>query len=377
MKRIQLIESGILSINPDPSRWHRWEACAHPIAMDTEEFIATYQRGDAIYAANSRVALTRSHDGGRTWKDEGWLFDGTNEKPPYSYHDGQMSRMVDGTLVVAAFRIDRSNPDQSMFSPSGGLLPIETIVICSSDGGVSWTEPALFPTPSEWNLTIASPIVELADGRWLAIFDRFLSYEDKGPYQPLMIGFLSEDRGESWSAPFPVADGAPEGKGFWHGRTILLNDGRLYTMFWAADMTDQMHGAIDLTNHVSFASEDASIWPMPQPTNLVGQTNYPVQLPDGTFAAIYTMREAKQPGTMVARSEDGVTWDLENQVRVWDATGWTHLGVQVIGKYPNSHDTIAFGAPTMHLLPDGDLYATWWCTFASITHVRWARLRVQ
>ena len=25
---------------------------------------------------------------------------------------------------------------------------------------------------------------------------------------------------------------------------------------------------------------------------------------------------------------------------------------------------------------DGELYASWWCTYASLTHVRWARLRV-
>ena len=55
-----------------------------------------------------------------------------------------------------------------------------------------------------------------------------------------------------------VADGAPDGKGFWHGRTIVLDDGRLYTLFWAADMTDETRGAVDLRNHASFASPDAT-----------------------------------------------------------------------------------------------------------------------
>jgi hypothetical protein len=81
---------------------------------------------------------------------------------------------------------------------------------------------------------------------------------------------------------------------------------------------------------------------------------------------------------MIALSEDdGRTWNVEDQVRLWDATGWTHLGINQADKYPNSHDTIAFGAPTLHTLPDGDLYATWWCTLASITHIRWARLRAE
>jgi hypothetical protein len=376
-KRLQLVDTGILTINPDPSRWHSWEAFAHPIALSETEFVATYQRGAAMYAADSRIMLTRSHDGGRTWTDQCCLLDGTNGDRPYSYHDAQLSRMRDGTLVAVPFRIDRTDPDQPMFSPSGGLLPIESVILTSTDDGRTWSEPRRIRVPDGLNLTLASPVVGLVDGRWLAIFDRFKTYEDDAPYQPLMLGFLSSDRGATWSEPFVVADGEPEGKGFWHGRTIVLDDGRLYTLFWAADMTDQERGAVDLTNHVSIASAGAAEWPMPQPTNLPGQTNYPVQLPDGTFAAVYTMREAEQPGTLVALSDDGIDWDLDHQVRIWDATGWTHIGIATPGKYPNSHDTIAFGAPTLHLLPDGDLYATWWCTYASITHIRWARLRAE
>lgn len=375
-KRLQIIDSGILTINPDPSRWHMWAAAAHPVVLSDTELLATYQRGSAMYASDSRNMVTRSLDGGRTWTDQGCLPEGNDQSAPYSYHGGQLARMRDGTLVVVAFRIDRSDADRPMFSASGGLLPIESVIYTSIDNGYTWMGPHRLPIPTGLNVTVATPVVELVDGRWLAIFDRFKSYDDDGPYQPLMLGFLSADHGATWSDPFPVADGAPEGKGFWHGRTIVLNDGRLYTLFWAADMTDQARGAVDLTNHASIATSDASIWPMPRPTNLPGQTNFPAQLPDGTFAAIYTWRESEQPGTMVVLSEDGFQWDLQHQVRVWDATGWTHIGIAAQGKYPNSHDTIAFGAPTLHPLPDGDLYATWWCTFASITHIRWARLQV-
>ena len=65
-----------------------------------------------------------------------------------------------------------------------------------------------------------------------------------------------------------------------------------------------------------------------------------------------------------------------NAAAGWDATGWTHLGVSSPDKYPHSHDTIAFGAPTLMTTLESDLYASWWCTYASLTHNRWARLRV-
>jgi hypothetical protein len=80
---------------------------------------------------------------------------------------------------------------------------------------------------------------------------------------------------------------------------------------------------------------------------------------------------------MATLSEDGGRrWDVENQVRLWDATGWTHIGIPIPDRYPHSHDTIAFGAPTLMTTQEGELYASWWCTYASLTHIRWARLRV-
>ena len=42
---------------------------------------------------------------------------------------------------------------------------------------------------------------------------------------------------------------------------------------------------------------------------------------------------------MAVLSEDGG--------ETWDATGWTRIGLNNADKYPRSHDTIAFGAPTL------------------------------
>jgi hypothetical protein len=175
-----------------------------------------------------------------------------------------------------------------------------------------------------------------------------------------------------------MADGAAVGKGFWHGKTIRLDDDRLCTFYWAADMTHPELGPVNLPIHYAIADKDGKEWPMPQPTSLPGQTSWPAQLPDGTLCVVYTLREDAQPGFMAATSKDGgQSWDLENQLRLWDATGWTTIGISSPEKYPRSHDTIAFGAPTLMTTREGDLYASWWCTYASLTHIRWARLRVK
>ena len=95
------------------------------------------------------------------------------------------------------------------------------------------------------------------------------------------------------------------------------------------------------------------------------------------MAAAYTAREGMNPGINVVLSADeGRTWDVDNQVQVWDAVGQEYLGVERVPEYPKSHDNIAFGKPNLSRLADGTLIASWWCTQAAVTHSRFARLRV-
>jgi hypothetical protein len=378
MAKLNLIDSGILYINPDPAHYHVFASHAHPVQLSASEWLATFSWGDGMYAANQNIALTRSLDGGVTWQLQGFLYDQRGDDRPYSYHDGFLSRLTDGALVVFAFRADRSQPGQPMFSTSGGLIANEPILFTSTDGGHSWRGPQPIPLPAGLVATPASTIIELADGRWLATFDQWHGFHDDRVYKPVMLAMTSAERGQTWSPLQVMADGASIGKGFWHGKTIRLHDDRLFTLYWAADMTQPDKGPVNLPIHYAITDPKAIQWSMPQPTNLPGQTNWPAQLPDGRLAAIYTLREAEQPGFMVVLSPDlGESWDLENQVRVWDATGWTHLGISSPDKYPRSHDTIALGAPTLMATLEGDLYASWWCTYASLTHIRWARLQVK
>lgn len=376
MARLTVLDSGILFINPDPSRYHVFASHAHPVQLSAMEFVSTYQRGSAIYAADVNIALARSTDGGRTWTHERFLRPPGADDRSYSYHDGFLTHLDDGTLVVLAFRVDRTDPERPIFGPTGGMVAIESVLLFSQDGGRSWSAPQVVVLPAGVIVTPANPIVELADGRWLATFDQWHGFDEPGPYQPRMLAIVSSDRGRSWGEPSVLADGNAAGIGYWHGKTITLANGQLYSTFWTADLTDPVAGPRDLPMHHAFGDPTGQVWSVPTPTTVPAQTHWPAELPGGRLAAIYTRRDVERPGFIVVLSEDGGrTWDLDKQVQLWDATGWTHLGISAPEVYPHSHDTIAFGAPTLLTTLDGDLYASWWCTYASITHIRWARLR--
>lgn len=371
MAYIKIINEGVIYRNPDPGYRYVFASHPHPRQLGENELICTYQRGQAHYAPDLTFALARSTDGGNIWHDEGKMGQSWNDARPCSYYDPYISRLG-STLVIAAFRTDRTDPDKPQFNEeTGGLVETETLLIRSHDGGKTWLPPDVVKLPDDGILTPSTPIIELANGQWFWAFDRWHHFDEPGPYLPRMVGLFSSDEGKSWSNPINNTNN-DRGKGFWHGKVIRLRDDRLYAMFWSAELSTLR----DLPIHYSLGSADGRKWSEPAPTNLPGQTHYPAELSDGTFAAIYTVRESEHPGLFVALSQDGREWDIENQVRVWDATGRDKLGVSAPDAYPRSHDTIAFGAPSLIALDDGDLLAAFWCTEMSITHLRYVRLRV-
>lgn len=374
MQRLHLVGDGVIFRNPDPGHRHISALFPNPLELPSGEMICCYNQGSALYAADLTFVIARSSDGGRSWRDHRVIYDRSLDDRPYSYHGPFVSRMHDGTLLIGAFRSDRSDPERPMFNEvTGGLHEPEVILLRSADDGHTWGPPEVVQLPPGIVATPATAIIELADGSWFWPFDQWKGFDDPSPYQPRTLGFLSRDQGGHWDEMIVYADGAPDGLGFWHGKPIPLADGRLAVLYWAAEMAT---GAT-LTNHMSFGSADGRDWSKPLATNLPGQTNALVDLGEGRYAAIYTRREGAQPAIMAALSVDGGQgWDLDNQLLLWDATGRDRLGVVSLESYPRSHDTIAFGAPAAVRLADGAIYATWWCMEAALVHVRWARIEV-
>jgi hypothetical protein len=151
-------------------------------------------------------------------------------------------------------------------------------------------------------------------------------------------------------------------------------DGRIAVLQW----TQKVGTGEDYDLHFVISDLTGREWSRPQPTGIMGQTSWLGDLGDGRLVATYTRRDRMQPGIMVVLSEDGgKTWDLENQVMVWDSVGQEYLGVVHKPSYPASHDNIAFGKPNTAVLPNGEIISSWWCTQACVTHARFARLAVE
>ena len=374
MRRLKLLSEGILYCNPNPGFRAECAFLPNVVPLSAGEVMCFYRLGQAFYSIDGKLARLRSIDGGRTWQTEGLVWAPRDDDATCSYTAPHATRFSDGSMVLIAFRVDFSDPDRPMFNPeTGGVRPHQTILFRSADDGHTWSEPEVLEAPHKGLANPPSQIIELNDGRWWLGWERWKVWDDPTPLHIKGSYTLSEDRGKTWSDPVDLPSASAGERMYSHSRYTRMRDGRIAALQW----TQKVGSAEDLDLHFTLSDETGTGWSTPRPTGIMGQTSWVADLGDQVLAAAYTAREGMKPGIMVVLSEDeGTTWDLDNQVQVWDAVGQEFLGVVHKPSYPASHDNIAFGKPNLARLPDGTLVCSWWCTQACVTHCRFARLAV-
>ena len=373
MKRLEVLDDGVIYKNPEPGLKAECAFLPNVVPLDGDEVICVYRIGQAFYSTDGTLNVARSTDGGKTWVPEGRVWDIANDDRPYNYSAPHAFRLRDGTLVLTAFRMDFSDPRPQFNPDTGGHRPSEKIILFSADDGQTWTPPRVMDLPLGSLPDTPSSIIELDDGRWWLGLELWKEWDDTGPLHIRGYSTFSDDRGETWSDAIAMDSASDTERMFSHSRYVKMLDGRVAALQW----TQKPGSAEDLPEHITISNGDASAWSYPVPTNLMAQTCWLTDLGDGVMAAAYTDREGMNPGIDVVLSQDeGRTWDVESQVQVWDAVGQEYLGTDRVPEYPKSHDNIAFGKPNLARTADGTLIASWWCTQASVTHSRFARLRV-
>jgi len=363
---------GILYRNPHPG--HQVINAFLPCVVELSgELLCVYCRATAFYARDAVLGQLRSKDQGRTWQEEALVWDPQARNEKYSYTAPFLTRLQDGSLLLAAFRMDRSNPGQLAVNPdTGAFLPNETILFRSSDNGQHWSPPQVLDL-GETIVDLAGCIVELQNDEWFLPFDKGKAYGDPAPVKAMMLGFLSKDRGQTWRTSIAFADGAPNNKAHWHGRVIKQHDGKLFTLLWTKHLDSGQFGTL----HRTTSDPTGRKWDEPQPTGIPGQTSWTVDLGEGRMLTAYAIRQGQPPGIRAVASLDGgKTWDLDHEIVLWDATGRETIGVASRNAYPVSHDVIGFGRPQATPMACGDVLVSYWCTESCVTQARWHRLRL-
>lgn len=375
MSRLKLLSGGVLYRNSDPGFRTECAFLPNVVPLSREEVVCFYRIGSAFYSLDGKIAKLRSIDGGRTWACESVVWDPRNDRTSYSYTAPHATRMRDGSMVLIAHRREFSEPYRPQINPvTGGQLPGEIVLFRSIDNGHSWSDPERLDLPGSGVVDAPSQIIELTDGRWFLACEVWKSWDDMSPLHIKGFAVFSDDHGKNWVDRIDFPSAFNERKMFSHTRYTRMLDGRIAALQWTQDVGGQK----DYDLHFTVSDATGISWSDPRPTGIMGQTSWLVDLGGGVLAATYTLRVGMEPGIMVVLSEDGgETWDLENQMMVWDAVGQEFLGVEHRPSYPGSHTNIAFGKPNAVCLPGGDIISSWWCTQACVTHTRFALLALE
>ena len=372
---LEIVDSGILYANQHQGDWAINAYYPNIVEIRPGELLCVYRRGAAIYSDDGRIYQLRSMDCGRSWQDEGVVWDGRSDTKSYWYAPVGITRAPDLEVIIAAFRIHRPTPETPTYNEkTGACLNEESILLRSTNEGKSWSSPEVIQKPRGLVMEISSGVVFLEDGRWLLPFDLSKAYENPAPLKPYVIALYSTDRGHTWPEQQRIAGGPGHEKTFWHSRVLKLGDGRLIAFPWTGDSTAQKF----LPIHRVATDPEVKHWSEPESTGIQAQTNFPVDLGEGKLLLVYSVRESEQPGIYAALSlDEGRTWNLKRQVQLWDAYGKDSIGAARTAIYPASHDNIAFGAPHAIRLSSGDIIASFWAGQSGQMVCRWCRLNVR
>jgi len=363
---IRVVSTGIVYRNPKPylRAVHTW----HPTValLKNGELLAAFDCGQGAESLDYRSYLSRSTDGGKTWS-EPQRFYGEHPTPTSSIARINVTR--DGTVVALGAYIFRNDTEQGLLNhQTFGYAPMQMFVMRSADGGRTWDAPSFIEPPLVGpSFELCHPILELADGRWLAPMSTWKGWNGEAPNGMKAIALVSTDRGRSWPTYLDVMDDYANGVIHFEQSMVELPDHRLLAVAWAYN---EKTGRSQPTPYA--ISNDGRKFSPRRLTGLHGQTAKMVCLPDGRILCLY--RRDDKPGLWANLScIEGDDWVNLAEASVWQGAASGMQGEAAAG---DELSNLKFGFPRLIVLPDGDVFAAFWCCEDCVNNIRWMRLQV-
>ena len=364
---IEVVETGLIYRNPQPflkSR-HAW----HPTLarMEDGDFVVSFDLAEAISSTDYGSYHARSSDGGVTWSEPVRFFADADDRTRTRVV--RISRLADGTLAGAGHRLYNDHPDQPAWNPATYGVERGDWFFTRSPDGSHWDESETVVMPfADQPYEMCHATVETRDGRWLMPTGLLRTWEGGAPNGLKTIALVSHDRGHTWPGYIDLFED-PNGDLIHHEVSLVqLPDDRLLTVAWPFNAT-----AGKTLIPVPFAiSHDGASFDVRGSTGIEGETTKLLSLGDDRLLCL--MRRTDRAGLWAVLAQIvGDEWVNLEEAPVWQGSESRMLGERDAA---TELSELAFGFPNLMQLPDGDIYAAFWCREECIHNIRWLRLRV-
>ena len=335
--------------------------------------LATWCAGPEKHAPESKVLMSRSCDGGKSWSQPIEPFCDEFEGTPGSLCVCKCTNLGNRQVLATLMWFDRSDPSLAVFNPkTGGLLPVKVLFSRSSDGGLNWSPLwAMNNEPYGDVCSITGPTLILSDGCWAAQYEVNKPYNDPGQWRQVAGLKISCDEGRTWGEAIEVASD-PEGKiKYWDQRHAVAADGTCVATIWTLDGTEEINFSITESH------DNARTWSKPRDTGLAGQAPYPIFLADGRMAVIYIDRYNSQTIRVRLSHDNGKTFENTDAVIYKHQATKIDLGsvAKDTAEHLQQQFLWTFGFASGVASPDGDLWVSYYGGDTESTNIYWARLR--
>jgi len=298
---VTALEAQTAPISRDPEYYHGWPTLAK---RRDGELLVVYSGGrEAHVCPFGRVELMRSRDGGRTWSWPEVLWDS-----PIDDRDAGVLETPSGALLVTTFtslayeatlkaasgwapeKLARWRAADLRTTPEQRRALLDTWMLRSTDGGMTWSAPYRVPVNSPHGPTT------LADGRLL--------YAGKQLWQAgQKVGVCeSSDDGKTWRWLSDIPARPGDSTTQYHELHAVEADGRIVVHI--RNENPQSRGETLQTE----SKDGGRTWTTPHTIGVWGLPSHLLRLRDGRLLMSYGYRRAPFGNQARISSDRGATW---------------------------------------------------------------------
>ena len=377
MIQVRIIDRGVVSESLTGSSR---QSCTFPqlCVLDGGRWLCAFRAAPTKKATvGEHLLIVRSDDAGKSWSPPLEPFAPMEVDGRIGVVRGATLTALGGERVLAGlFWCDHSDPAKPLFNDATeGVLDLKLFTAISEDAGQTWSAPSPVDTaPFRQPVSLTGAILTMTDGTWACPFELQKSWDDTGSWDQRALLRFSTDEGKTWPSHGVVARDETNRLYYWDHRTAAMRDGRLLSLLWTYDRRDAVYRNI----HACQSLDRGRSWSEPWDTGVPGQPAPAVDLGGDTIAMVYVDRTGAPEIKMRLSRDGGRTWPEDTQMTIAQAEG----GSQSESKHSTQDawhemENFSIGLPQTAALPDGGFIVVYYAgSHTDRTGIHWVRVGV-